>query len=944
MKFTKLLIILLLPLSLFAQEEKRLALVIGNANYDKGELKNPVNDARLIASTLDSLDFDVILKENLESQTDFKRAILEFGKKRPEYDIAFVYYAGHGVQISGENYLLPTKVEFSGEDEVEMFGVSVQDIMRYLKSQTNEVNILILDACRDNPFESNWNTTRSLKGGGLAKIPPPTGSLIAFSTDSGQTAPDGDGENSIYSTSLAKNMLLEDTSIDQVFRNVRAEVLAETKGAQRPVEATQLTGQTFYLAMGDFTKFLPKIDKLINEKKNFEALDLATSLIEKDLNNSIWYKKRAEIYSSLNQFDKMLDDYLNCLTLNPNSSEYYFLIAKSYYELYHKEKKERYGVKHSSYKMNGKAIEYFKKCIDENCNPEAFKFLGLLYFEYSVKSEERSLAKEYLIQYNKLRPNDPHGNYLMSFTEVDNNKQIEFLKKSIELEEKKSSGFRFKNGADVISSAYKKLAETYRNTGSLNKAYQALNQSIEFNSENLYAYFYKMLFLISVNEGFPIKKLKSEDFNYTLSKVISLGREKPVIVSGIVNYYRKIGDFKNALKFNNQTILLEPDNVDHKYTKATILYRMNDYEESLKLLLPMESAYGKSNSSDLFSGVKSLISLCYMDIGSTFFDKNEFQKAKSNLLKAFDYNDLIFKRIDEIKFEKQKRYYVHRANISRHLMSTYLAIGDQKKKDKFNLTTLKAYNDLTDKYPKYFAGFYSEATYHYFKKDYNSAKESLKESLLLNPKFDTSHYLLAIINYEEEEFNLSLDNINKALDYMSYSKMGYFMLKLSILINLNRNNEYLSTIVDMENFYINNKEYYDNVNPNRGLEVLFYRAYINYSLGNILESVMDLSELIKGLNNHMDNGVQIYINNTPTIRTINKMSIDKFPNHELFLLNEDPDLGLNKEEYFLKIRGDLYRELGLKDYMCKDYSRLEFFQPNSEMSKEIEDLIKVNCN
>lgn len=90
------------------QEEKRLALVIGNANYEKGELKNPVNDARLIASALDSLDFEVILKENVESQADFKRALLEFGKKRPNYNVAFVYYAGHGVQVDGENFLLMT--------------------------------------------------------------------------------------------------------------------------------------------------------------------------------------------------------------------------------------------------------------------------------------------------------------------------------------------------------------------------------------------------------------------------------------------------------------------------------------------------------------------------------------------------------------------------------------------------------------------------------------------------------------------------------------------------------------------------------------------------------------------------------------------------------------------------------------------------------------------
>tara|TARA_Y100001933_G_C18997157_1_gene562961 strand:+ start:37 stop:2949 length:2913 start_codon:yes stop_codon:yes gene_type:complete len=283
-----------ISISLFSQDEKRLALVIGNANYNKGELKNPVNDARLIASTLDSLDFDVILKENLESQTDFKRAILEFGKKRSEYDVAFVYYAGHGIQLDDVNYLLPTKEEFLSEDEVELFGVSVQDIMRYLRAKTNEVNILILDACRDNPFESNWNKTRSLKGGGLAKIPPPTGSLIAFSTDSGQTAPDGDGDNSVYTVSLAKNMLLEDTSIDQVFRNVRAEVLAQTDGMQRPVEATQLTGQTFYLNPKSIDKFLGEIESLFEEKKYKETI----AIIEKnsDYNNHKFLKILIDSY------------------------------------------------------------------------------------------------------------------------------------------------------------------------------------------------------------------------------------------------------------------------------------------------------------------------------------------------------------------------------------------------------------------------------------------------------------------------------------------------------------------------------------------------------------------------------------------------------------------------------------------------------------------------
>ena len=104
---------------------------------------------------------------------------------------------------------MPTKEEFNSEQEVELFGVNVQDILSYLTAQSNEVNILILDACRDNPFKSNWEQTRSYSGGsktnkGLAKIPPPTGSLIAFSTDAGNTAPDGNGENSDYTISLSK--------------------------------------------------------------------------------------------------------------------------------------------------------------------------------------------------------------------------------------------------------------------------------------------------------------------------------------------------------------------------------------------------------------------------------------------------------------------------------------------------------------------------------------------------------------------------------------------------------------------------------------------------------------------------------------------------------------------------------------------------------------------
>ena len=194
-------LIFLISISLFSQDEKRLALVIGNANYDKGELKNPVNDARLIKEKLDSLQFDIIYRENLETNADFKDAVKEFADKRDDYSVAvkefadkrddysvaFVYYAGHGIQIDGENFMLPTKEIFEKENDVKFSAVSVQDIMMWLKDKTDEVNVLVLDACRNNPYENSFETVRSYggKSRGLARMSS-AGSLIAFSTEPGK--------------------------------------------------------------------------------------------------------------------------------------------------------------------------------------------------------------------------------------------------------------------------------------------------------------------------------------------------------------------------------------------------------------------------------------------------------------------------------------------------------------------------------------------------------------------------------------------------------------------------------------------------------------------------------------------------------------------------------------------------------------------------------------
>ena len=153
---------LLISFFSFSQEEKRLALVIGNSEYIKGPLKNPVNDASLIAETLEGLDFEVMLYKNLKTRASMLKAISEFGKKRPLYDVGFIYYAGHGIQVNNENFLIPTDELINNKLEVEDYAVSLQKILRYLESSgvSNNINFLVLDACRDNPFKSNWEQTR----------------------------------------------------------------------------------------------------------------------------------------------------------------------------------------------------------------------------------------------------------------------------------------------------------------------------------------------------------------------------------------------------------------------------------------------------------------------------------------------------------------------------------------------------------------------------------------------------------------------------------------------------------------------------------------------------------------------------------------------------------------------------------------------------------------
>ncbi|MGR6087348.1 MAG: tetratricopeptide repeat protein [Arcticibacter sp.] len=279
-------LLLLLSLNAYAQE-KRLALVIGNANYSKGALKNPVKDALLMEKTFKELGFDVILDTNIATRSGFLKTIREFGERRQQYNVGFIYYAGHGIQIQDKNYLLATQENYQSEDDVKDNGIEVERLMDYMRSLPNDINVLILDACRNNPFENIWNTaSRSLEGGsGLAAITPPSGSMIAFSTQPGYTASDGQSQNSLYCLELSQNMLIENLTLNQVFRNVKTEVRKKSNGIQSPNTIDELEGDAFYLKKSTYMNDILKVDSLIDEEKMDEALEQAIKILAKDPKN-----------------------------------------------------------------------------------------------------------------------------------------------------------------------------------------------------------------------------------------------------------------------------------------------------------------------------------------------------------------------------------------------------------------------------------------------------------------------------------------------------------------------------------------------------------------------------------------------------------------------------------------------------------------------------------
>lgn len=223
--------------------EQRVALVIGNGAYETAPLRNPINDARAMGKALSELGFEVIERENI-NQKDMKREIQAFGQKILKGGVGLFYFAGHGMQVNGRNYLIPVAANIEHEKQVEYEAVDVGSVLTEMDYARNRLNIVILDACRDNPFSRSFRSQAL----GLASVNAPTGTLIAYATAPGSVANDGPQEHGVYTGELIRVMQQPGLKIEDVFKQVRSAVRESTEGKQVPWESSSLEGD-FYFKM-----------------------------------------------------------------------------------------------------------------------------------------------------------------------------------------------------------------------------------------------------------------------------------------------------------------------------------------------------------------------------------------------------------------------------------------------------------------------------------------------------------------------------------------------------------------------------------------------------------------------------------------------------------------------------------------------------------------------
>jgi len=222
--------------------QARTALVIGNSDYRSSPLKNPVKDATDMAAELRKLGFSVTRLLNA-TQSQMRKAIRQFGRSLKKGGVGLFFYAGHGMQVKGVNYLIPIEAGIEEEDEVQDFAVDAGMVLRKMQTAENRLNMVFLDACRNNPFARSFRSSQK----GLAQMDAPSGSMISYATAPGKVAADGTDRNGTFTKHLLSQLKTSDNiELAQLMKRVGKGVQNETGKKQVPWVSSSITGDFYF--------------------------------------------------------------------------------------------------------------------------------------------------------------------------------------------------------------------------------------------------------------------------------------------------------------------------------------------------------------------------------------------------------------------------------------------------------------------------------------------------------------------------------------------------------------------------------------------------------------------------------------------------------------------------------------------------------------------------
>ena len=781
-----LLILLCFPLLLFSQNEKRLALVIGNSDYQYlPKLLNPVGDALLIAETLDSLGFEIMLETNIKTKRKFLNKIIEFGERRDSFDVGFIFYAGHGMQVDGKNYLLPTKDTLKTEEDVRQYSVGVETVMKYLTQRTGEVNVLILDACRNNPLENN----RGGGVGGLAEIQA-KGSLIAFSTTAGNVAKDGDGDHSIYCTSLAKNMFIEGIDMDQVFRNVRREVMEIT--GQGTVNYDQLTGGSFYLVESTFEKEFALIDSLVEIGDNIylsEAMGIVSSILKSQPKNQRALLEKGNIYIELEDYEKALKEFNKAIKLYPNGPKPFHYRGFMYL--------------HNT-KEYDKAISDYSKCIEiDSAYTTGYSNRADVYLE--LEDYEKALA-DYTNSV-ELDKDNPERYYDRADCYIAMEKYTDALKdldKAIELapEDWLLSRAKFYSNREQYDLALKDVNDAiqidpnstyaYNWLGHISllikdydKALFSFNKTIEIDSANAYSY----------NRVADVY-LELEDYEKALAdytSAIGLDKENPEGYDDRADCYIAMEDYISALVDLSKAIDLAPDEARWYAYRSRIYKYIKDKEKQLNdintaLDLDKEYPYGYRLRGDLYLKEKdydnaiadylqainfdSLANYSKSHLASCYFELEKYSNALQVLNEAIaidsTYTNFYYYRLqsyillgDTLKAFEDAETLISMDSLSTtgYVMRGYLYRITNNNKKALDDLNHAVYLDTASSW-----SYNNRASYYMFIKEYELAELDYKKVTLISDTDPEPYFYLSRIYKLQEKYFKALKYLNKSID------------------------------------------------------------------------------------------------------------------------------------------------------------------------------------